>query len=255
MSELVYETQRVQVWCGDNRDVLPRISGVALTVTSPPYNGMMTRQTIGDTITDPGAPSTRAWRDRTAKLAYDDELPEDEYRAQLAHVASLVYAASLPGASFFWNHKVRYRGGVWSHPLDLVRTFDGWQLAQEIVWARSGGFSGPPNAFLVTEERIYWLVRSDAKRTFNNTRARGWGTVWPMAHESYLGHPCPFPSQLPTRCILACSKRGDLVLDPYGGSGTTALAALRLGRRAVVIERDEQFADQIVQRIKIEVGS
>jgi len=56
--------------------------------------------------------------------------------------------------------------------------------------------------------------------------------VWPMASAGYKGSHCaPFPEELPKTCILASTKEGDTVLDPFIGSGTTAVVAQSLGRK------------------------
>lgn len=61
-----------------------------------------------------------------------------------------------------------------------------------------------------------------------------WRDVWDISHEGYSGaHFAVMPSELARRCVIAGSKPGDLVLDPFGGSGTTARVAVELNRRAV----------------------
>jgi DNA modification methylase len=68
--------------------------------------------------------------------------------------------------------------------------------------------------------------------------------VWEIQlNKSPDGHPATFPIELPRRCILAGSGRGDWVLDPFGGSGTTGRAAVELGRSATLIELNPAYAD------------
>lgn len=65
-----------------------------------------------------------------------------------------------------------------------------------------------------------------------------------------LGHPAACPVELVYRCILAYSRPGDRVLDPFGGSGTTLVAAEKAGRTSVLIEVNPAFCDAIIHRWK-----
>jgi DNA modification methylase len=62
------------------------------------------------------------------------------------------------------------------------------------------------------------------------------------------GHPTVKPAALVADAIKDCSKRGDLILDPFGGSGTTMIAAEKTKRRAALIELDPHYVDTIVRR-------
>src|SRR5205085_126324 len=64
------------------------------------------------------------------------------------------------------------------------------------------------------------------------------------------GHPAAFPRELARRCILLGSRVGDTVLDPFGGSGTTGLAASELGRNAILIELNPAYAQMGRKRIR-----
>lgn len=78
-------------------------------------------------------------------------------------------------------------------------------------------------------------------------------TVWEIASEPYSGaHFATYPRKLVEPCILAGSRGGDTVLDPFGGSGTTAAVALSLGRRAVLCELNPEYADLIRERVTSE---
>ena len=65
-----------------------------------------------------------------------------------------------------------------------------------------------------------------------------------------MGHPAPFPVELPRRLIELYTFEGDVVLDPFMGSGTTALAAREAGRHYVGYEVDESYAQLALQRLQ-----
>jgi site-specific DNA-methyltransferase (adenine-specific) len=76
-------------------------------------------------------------------------------------------------------------------------------------------------------------------------------TIWSMGAESArrVGHPAPFPEELPQRLIQLYSFETDIVLDPFMGSGTTAIAALRSGRKFVGFETVPAYIELAQQRI------
>ncbi len=78
--------------------------------------------------------------------------------------------------------------------------------------------------------------------------------VWEMAPESAtrVGHPAPFPVALPERLINLYTYQGDLVLDPFMGSGTTAIAALRCDRHFVGYDTDADYVARATERIEDE---
>jgi site-specific DNA-methyltransferase (adenine-specific) len=78
--------------------------------------------------------------------------------------------------------------------------------------------------------------------------------IWEMAPESAtrVGHPAPFPVALPERLINLYTYQGDLVLDPFMGSGTTAVAALRCDRHFVGYDTDADYVARAEQRIQVE---
>ncbi len=86
--------------------------------------------------------------------------------------------------------------------------------------------------------------------------AREWASqVWTFGGESAkrIGHPAPFPLELPRRCIRLFSYAGDHVFDPFAGSGSTLVAALRDGREAWGLEIDEEYRQLALGRINAEV--
>lgn len=68
-------------------------------------------------------------------------------------------------------------------------------------------------------------------------------------HPEKTIHPCQFPSELVERCVLALTNESDLVLDPFVGSGTTGIAALKHRRRVIGIDRDSRYVQLARQRI------
>jgi site-specific DNA-methyltransferase (cytosine-N4-specific) len=93
--------------------------------------------------------------------------------------------------------------------------------------------------------------------------ARNKRSVWTMATQAFPeahfatfpeAHFATFPEELPKTCILAGSKPGDTVLDPFGGSGTTGKVALELGRSAILIEKSEPYAAMARRRCHVTPG-
>ena len=80
--------------------------------------------------------------------------------------------------------------------------------------------------------------------------------MWRIRPESAkrVGHPAPFPVELPARLIRLLTYRGDVVLDPLLGSGTTAVAALRTGRHYVGYEVDPDYVELAKARIASELA-
>jgi len=87
----------------------------------------------------------------------------------------------------------------------------------------------------------------DLRYTFNNPGKVS--SVWQIPPAKPNGHPTPKPEKLLERIINATSNPGDLVLDPFTGSGTTGAVAARLGREFIGIEKSEKYAEMAESRI------
>src|SRR6476620_7554586 len=70
-------------------------------------------------------------------------------------------------------------------------------------------------------------------------------TVWHIANTSHEGHPAVFPVEIPSRLTKLFSFYGDTVLDPFAGVGSTAKAAIPLGRRMICVDQNETYIDII----------
>ena len=74
--------------------------------------------------------------------------------------------------------------------------------------------------------------------------------IWEMPGASTRnGHPAPFPLELATRLVKMFSFVGDVVLDPFSGSGTTMLAAMKTGRNSIGIETEEYYCRSTLERL------
>lgn len=229
-----YEDPQVTIYHGDCREVLPGIRA-DLAVTSPPYNLM--RKYSGD-----GANSVHAGglHRKLTDEWYDDEMPEDEYQAWQQEVIDLTLEAS---PCLCYNHKVRYqigRAGATRHPIHWIGHRLLWV---EIVWDQRGGVAFNSQRPIPSDERIFVLGRPAA---WNSIRVT---TVWSIpATAQGVDHPCPFPVEVPARCIRMFTDPGMTVLDPFMGSGTTLLAAKNLGRKAIGIEIGERYCEIAAER-------
>jgi DNA modification methylase len=80
------------------------------------------------------------------------------------------------------------------------------------------------------------------RRDLTITEFRNKRSVWTIATQPYAeAHFATFPEEIPKLCILAGSKPGDVILDPFAGSGTTGKVAIELGRKAILIELNPEY--------------
>lgn len=127
---------------------------------------------------------------------------------------------------------------------------DNWTIRQEIVWARPTAFIEPSvkdrpyrqheTVFLLSKSRRYWFNRAALPEQ----------SVWHIEPErGQRGHVAPFPQELPKRCIEAGCPEGGTVLDPFGGSGTTAMVALQHQRNAIMCEINPEYMRLAINRV------
>ncbi|QIN85248.1 site-specific DNA-methyltransferase [Rubrobacter tropicus] len=136
-----------------------------------------------------------------------------------------------------------------------------FRVINSVVWEKP---DPPPNAlhtaFTHAHETLLWAGKRGARHTFNydaiNSRdpASQVGSVWrippPSGREKRHGrHPTQKPLRLVRRALLACTREGDLVFDPFCGSGTTAVAAKELNRSFVGAELEGDYAELAARRI------
>lgn len=243
-----YSEDGITIYHGSCVDILPSISGVACTVTSPPYNQLSCLPAKGSGLWGKsvgGAGFLREW----AKNGYADKMNEGAYQSLQNEIFSLVAKSSATTASLFYNHQIRWREKVIVHPVEWFKP-DGWRLRQEIIWDRRGGMMFNARMFCRFDERILWFTKENW--TWNNAYV-GFGTVWSFPPDQKKPHPVAFPIDFPLRCIPATTSHGDLILDPFMGSGTTLVAAKNLGRKAIGIEIEEKYVEIAIKRLRQEV--
>ena len=220
-------------------DVLARLrelpdESVEIVVTSPPYN--LVREWSG------GGPASSM---KSLEARYEDWYPDMKEEIEYQDWQKQVVRECLRVArsSVFYNHKVRYaykRRRCIYHPMDWLREFPIWC---EIIWDRCGGQGGNSRRWIVSDERVYQIRRP---RKWYST---GHTTVWRIAPSHVDGHVCAFPAELVRRCIEATTDPGDVVLDPFMGSGTTALVAQRMGRDWLGIEINPEYVELARRRL------
>ncbi len=163
------------------------------------------------------------------------------------------------------------KGGQQSVTADLTTIAKeiGWKYHSTIIWneqnisrrtAWGSWLSASAPYVIAPVETIIVLYKNEWKRDAKGKQSdilrdeflQWTNGVWSFNGESKkrIGHPAPFPVELPRRCIKLFSFVDDVALDPFLGSGTTALAALQNNRRAVGIEVDEKYCQLAVERLK-----
>jgi DNA modification methylase len=90
---------------------------------------------------------------------------------------------------------------------------------------------------------------------YRTSTLRNKRSVWTIATQPYAeAHFATFPEEIPKLCILAGSKPGDTILDPFAGSGTVGQVALELGRRAILIELNPAYIELAEERTFVTPG-
>lgn len=225
-------------------DVLEKIGELAsetidLIITSPPYNLGTEEWPMGGQEFAPRQP-------RATGIGYTDAMPEDEYQAWQLQVIAALYRVAKPGASFFYNHKVRQRNGEIIHPLDWLRKADNpWTLRQEIIWDRKSTHNHTSVLFWPQDERIYWFTKGKPDLPEQGIKLPSvWSFHGPLAD---TWHPAPFSEELPVRIMQSVERPGITVLDPFAGSFTTIKVALDRGHHAVGIDISLEYVTQAIE--------
>lgn len=124
-------------------------------------------------------------------------------------------------------------------------------MRQQIIWQRHGGHNFNAGYFVPTFQVVYLIAKSGFKLAKGANRH---GDVWKIPVERKadwdINHPAPMPVTLAERIISSTNAK--LVLDPFMGSGTTAIAARRQGRYYIGIDQSEQYCQMAKDRLERE---
>ncbi len=236
---------RILCKSSESMDELPDCS-VHLMVTSPPYN-------VGKD--------------------YDENLTLEEYREFLKRVWSEVHRALVPGGRACVN--VANLGRKPYIPLHAFIVEDmldlGFLMRGEVIWDKGssagsstawGSWLSPTNPALRDVHEYILIFSKGAFRRENANNRRSTisrdefleftRSVWTFPSESAvrIGHPAPFPVELPYRLIQLYTFQGEAVLDPFMGSGQTAIAAMKTDRNYIGYEIDEEYVKLGEKRIR-----
>lgn len=128
---------------------------------------------------------------------------------------------------------------------------DGWILRSRITWIKKTAMpesvknrptSATEEVFLFAKNPKYFYDPQGVREA-SGANLRNYWILGPDPNRT--GHPAAFPRELAERCILLGSREGDCVLDPFGGSGTTGIAANQHLRNAVLIELNPEYVDMV----------
>ena len=118
-------------------------------------------------------------------------------------------------------------------------------VRQIIIWHRNGGINFNKGYFLPTYEVVYLITKKNFKLA---PKANALGDVWDIGQDLNNPHPAPFPVDLIERIISSTTAK--IVLDPFMGSGTTAVVAKKLERQYIGIDSSPEYCQMAEDRIK-----
>jgi len=179
---------------------------------------------------------------------YGDDMKEHDYQDWMVAVLNELHRVITPDGSIFFNHKPRRHNNRAHLPWEFISRSN-CSLYQLIIWNRRNSPNIRKDVLLPCTEHIYWLCK-DKPVTFRDALDKRFLTeVWEIQPQRQQEHPAPFPQQLVENCILLSTQQGDTVLDPFLGSGTTAVVAQQHNREWVGYEIDETYINITNERI------
>jgi hypothetical protein len=189
----------LQLVTGDFRTRLPRLRGVRTFFTDPPYN-------LG-------------FRYGPVK----DNLSAKEYEDLMRDFARLSYRAARRNASLFIVHYPERLAELWP-----VLT-EQWRFHSWVTWCYNGVSDMSNRKWTPASRAVLWLTKGKAPEAPSSD----WWTIPYVrnVHPESQGYANQIPTELIRRCIKATTRPGDLVADPFAGTGSTVKAAGQLGRR------------------------
>jgi DNA modification methylase len=233
---------------------------IDLIVTSPPYNINIK---YGN-----------KWKNRkiinSKSIKYEDNLEENEYRDMMKKVFLECIRVLKKNGSFYLNMKNQFLKNSMTTPFWIFDILKELYLKNIIIWNFDWGGSSP-NRFSSRYEYVFFFTKNIKSWTFNlndisipsvnyrpdryKTQFKNPSDVWkiPLVSGNSLertNHPAQYPEKLIERIILASTNKKQIVLDPFMGSGTTAVVSKKLGRYYVGYEIHKKYIDIANKRLK-----
>ncbi len=203
-----------------------------LVVTSPPYN---LKNSTGNGMKDGRGGKWAGAALVNGYSHYDDNMPHEEYAEWQHNCLKEMFRLIKDDGAIFYNHKWRVQDGLLQDRQDIIRDLP---VRQIIIWKRKGGINFNPGYFLPTYEVIYLIPKNNFKLA---PKANAYGDVWEFKQEMKNEHPAPFPVALIDRIVS--STTAQTILDPFMGSGTTAVVAMGHKRNYIGIELSPDYCE------------
>jgi adenine-specific DNA-methyltransferase len=254
-----YENEQSIIYnmdCSEGLSLLKDHVELDSTITSPPYN-------IGK--------------------EYEQIMDLDEYVTWLSNISQQIFDLTKLDGAFMLNVgylEVNGKGRAVPIPYLLWDKIP-FYLNQEIVWNYGAGVSAR-KYLSPRNEKVLWYVKDQENFTFNldairdpnvkypnqkkngklrcNTLGKNPSDVWEIAKvtsgenrssEERMPHPAQFPEDLISRLVLGFTNEGDLILDPFMGSGTTARVAMLHNRKSLGFEISKEYCHTIKHRLEL----
>ena len=220
---------------------------IDLIATSPPYNVDIRYNSFDDKIPyDIYLEFTYKWMEKAYKLLRDDgrfclNIPLDKNKGgQQSVYADIITIAKKIGfkyhSTIVWNEQNISRRTAWGSWLSATAPYviAPVEMIAILYKKRWKKISGSKKSDITKEEFIDWT-----------------NGVWTFMGErkTRVGHPAPFPVELPKRCIKLFTFVGDTVLDPFLGSGSTLIACVLTNRKGIGIEIDKNYCEIAKNRL------
>jgi DNA modification methylase len=217
----------VELYLGDCLEIMPHLESVAAVITDPPY-GIKDAPIKGQGRTGKRAGAVNTWH------------PESEWDAAInpAWCVAVCEKTELVAWMGHWRKRGEVEAAM-THP-----------IRAEIVWAKDCHV-GPPCPVAMQDERVWLFSPKGIKPKEFSTSVWSVPIIPTWSHKEHKNEK---PVPLMARAIRLLTDAGETVLDPFMGSGSTIIAAIRSGRKAIGIEKDPEHFKNAVERIKRELA-
>lgn len=231
-----------RIYCMDCIEGMKKIEddSIDLIVTSPPYNNYHNRRTQKN--------REKYWN-RT-NIVYDifsDKMDDEQYMAWQIDCINEMVRIIKPTGTIVYNHKDRIFNYEVLSPLEWILNSNA-VYRQRITWDRCGMQAYNPVRFYRVDEDIYILGKQPKGFKWNKNCAK-FLSIWRLPPSRNKDFPCSFPIEIPKRMIESFTDEHDIVLDPFIGSGTTALAAKLTNRHYIGFDISEKYCKMTEEKI------